>query len=155
MIVEKSGVFTAKTSYDATYDYLSDLAAVVECLPDEVHSVEPRDDDGLNLVADVGPGAYRTQVKFRIAVEETDADGRTLTYTGHGLAPRSKVDLHGQFVLSEVDDGTEVQWSGQADVGGVIASLNADITRTTAHEKIARTIEKIESTLNDHQRADA
>lgn len=153
MIVEQSGVFTAKTSYEATYDYLSDLATVVECLPDEVTSVEPRDDGGLNLVADVGPGAYRTQVKFRIAVEETDEG--TLTYTGHGLAPRSKVDLHGQFVLSEVDDGTEVQWSGQADVGGVIASLNADITRTTAHEKIGRTIERIESTLNDHQRADA
>lgn len=149
MIVERSGQFVVSASYDATLDYLKDAESVVKSLPDEVQSVDSRDDGSLDLVADVGPGMYRTAIKFRVRVDDGGPNSNTVTYTGQGLGPRSKVDLYGQFVVEEHDDGVEVTWSGQADAGGIIASLNADLTRVTADEKITETITKLESALDE------
>ena len=151
MIVERSGQFVVAGSYDATREYLLDAESVVQCLPDEVQSVTVRDDGAVDLVADVGPGMYKTAIKFRVRVADGGVNSDTITYTGQGLGPRSKVDLEGQFVLKERDDGTEVQWSGRADAGGIIASLNVDLTRVTADEKITETITNLESALNEQQ----
>lgn len=118
--IQRSGRFTVDQPRDTVIEFLRDRERVVRCLPDRVESVT-RLGDAVRVVVRVGVSAVRTRVHLTLRKHE---DGeKHIWYTGHGVAARSRVELDGHFTVDAADDGTVIEWRGEARITGILASL--------------------------------
>lgn len=147
MRLEESGTFAVEASAADALAYLTDAEAIPHCLPGEVHSVDPRDDDGVTVEMTASHAGVSEDVRLRFYVDAVDEDAGRVRYSGHGLGSRVKVDLDGEFALDETDDGIRVEWRGVADVGGLLSSLNRGVAGTTVREKLDETAENVQLEL--------
>lgn len=143
MRIEESGSFEVAASPGDALAYLGDVEALPRCLPGEVHGVEPRDDGGVTVSLTASHAGASEDVRLRFYVEEVDEAAGRVTYRGHGLGSRVKVDLDGAFSVEGSGDGARLEWEGVADVGGLLSSLNRGVTGATVREKLAKTAENV------------
>jgi carbon monoxide dehydrogenase subunit G len=129
--IARSGEFVVERPRDAVAELLADPERVARCLPDAVESVEPRGDDAVSAVVVTGTPAVNTRLRVRLrrTADEDGANGRVVTYEGHGSAARSRVDFSGEFGVVAVEGGVRVDWAGEARVGGLLASLGGGVGR--------------------------
>lgn len=138
MRVEESGSFDVAASPEDALAYLTDVEALPRSLPAEVHGVEPRDDGGVTVALTASHAGASQDVRLRLDTTDVDEDAGRVSYVGHGLGSRLKVDVDGEFRLRETGDGTSVEWRGAADLGGLLSSLN----RGAAEVALASTLEE-------------
>lgn len=145
MRLEESGDFTVETTPAAAMEYLSDAESLPHCLPGDVHSVDPRDDGGVNADVTAEAGGASERVRVRLYVDDVDTDAGEVRYSGHGLGSRVKVDLEGEFTLEAADEGasTTVSWRGVADIGGLLSSLNRGPAESVIRGKLVETAENV------------
>lgn len=143
MRVEEAGSFEVEASADEALAYLADVEALPGCLPAEVHGVEPRDDGGVTVAMTASHAGASEDVRLRFYLEEVDEEAGRVTYRGHGLGSRIKVDLDGAFSVEGTGDGARLEWEGAADVGGLLSSLNRGVTGATVREKLTETAENV------------
>lgn len=149
MRLEEAGQFEVAADPDEALAYLTDLEAVTRCLPGEVGGIEPRDDGGVAVELTARQAGASADVRVRFRVDDIDETARTVRYVGHGLGSRVKVDLEGEFALEERPDGTGVAWTGAADVGGLLSSINRGVAATVVREKLAETADNVRSALDE------
>jgi carbon monoxide dehydrogenase subunit G len=148
MRLEESGDFSVERSPTASLEFLADTESLPHCLPGEVHSVEPREVGGVTAEVTASAGGASEDVRVRLYVEETDAEAGRVVYSGHGLGSRVKVDLEGEFTLSENGDGTDIAWRGAADIGGLLSSLNRGPAESVIRGKLHETAENVRLELD-------
>lgn len=143
MRLEESGSFEVAAPAADALSWLTDEEAVPRCLPGEIHGVAPRDDGGVTVELTASHAGASEDIRVRFYVDDVDENAGRVSYSGHGLGSRVKVDLDGEFVLDETADGTRVEWRGAADVGGLLSSLNRGIAGVTVREKLAETADNV------------
>lgn len=62
---------------------------------------------------------------------------------GHGYGSQNIVDLTAEILLSEVEGGTEVRWSSDVRLGGVLASLGQRSVPYVVRRQIEDVLEKV------------
>lgn len=148
MRLEEAGAFEVAAPPAAVIDYLADASSLVDCLPGEVSNRERRDDGGLDLELVASHAGASVAVHVRCSVDEVDPATGRVSYSGHGLGSRMKVDLVGEFEIEETAAGTRIEWRGVADVGGLLSSLNRAPAEVAVRTKLAETADNVRVALD-------
>jgi carbon monoxide dehydrogenase subunit G len=139
------GVFEVSRGRPEAYAFLTDPANVAAALPDtSIAEVRP---DGFTVEARVGVGPMRGTMSTRLDVVEREPDCRAL-YRGQARGLGSIVDLSAGFDLEEIPGGgTRVDWSGEANVSGRLASVAGGLLEPLARKNIERFITAVQDRL--------
>jgi len=121
---------------------LSDPRALAEALP-EVEGVEV---GGESFEASFQPvtglGATPMKVAFTVAERE---EPKRLVVTGHGGAAEYAVRLRAGFELSEADGGTQVDWTLELHIYGVLRSLTQRVIENLAQQQVGAVLASVSS----------
>lgn len=147
MRLEESGTFAVDASPADVLAYLTDVEAIPHCLPGEIDSITPREDGGVTVELTASHAGASEEIRVRFYVETVDREAGRVSYSGHGLGSRVKVDLDGEFALEETEDGLHVEWYGAADIGGLLSSLNRGVAGAAVREKLGETAENVQGEL--------
>jgi uncharacterized protein len=145
------GTFKVGTGRAQVYDFLTDPGKVAAALPD----TKPTDirPDGFTAEARVGVGPMRGTIATRLDMVEREP-GQRAVYKGQGKGLGSVVDLTAGFSLRDADSGgTAVDWSGDANVQGRLASMAGGMLEPLARKNIERFIESVRVSLEQQSKA--
>ena len=142
-----SGAYSVPIPTDRAYTVLQDPAVLAKSMP------------GCDRLEQVGDDEYRMVMKLMIASITGQFDGRiSITDKSPPESFRLNVEgkgkpgfLKGSGVLhfSPSQDGAEVQYAGEVQVGGAIAAVGQRLIDTTARMMIKRFFENLSKHLNE------
>ncbi len=110
-----------------------------KCLPD-VKSIEVESPDKFTATVRVGVGLIRTDLKFRIQIEEKQPiDFAHISATASGSGNNILLDL--KVYLKEMQEGTELRYSSEVNVAGMMAGLGQRMISDTAGKTVKSVFE--------------
>jgi carbon monoxide dehydrogenase subunit G len=124
------GTVTIGAPRAEVYAFLTDPSKVTQCAPD-VQAVELGDDDSFKVTVRVGVGPVRATFVLEVTWLERVAP-ESARARAKGSAPGSAVNLTALMRLSEVPEGTRLDWQTDVVVAGTIASVGARLLQGTA-----------------------
>jgi len=139
------GKYLLKTSNEKVWEFITDPARISKCLP-ELKSLEVEGQDKFVAVVRVGVGLIRTDFKIRIEiVGKTPVSNVQLKAVGAGSG--SSVIIDTVIELKETPNGTELIYTSDAKIGGMIASLAQRVIKDAAEKTIADIFECVKQQL--------
>jgi carbon monoxide dehydrogenase subunit G len=120
---------------DEVWAKLSDPRSLGAALP-AVESVEVDGDDGFEATFRAETGLGATPMKVAFAVAEREAPAR-LVVSGHGGAAEYAVRLRAAFELAEASGGSDVRWTLELHLHGVLRSLTQRVIEQVARQQVA------------------
>ena len=134
------GKYELKAPREKVWTFITDAAKISKCLPD-LKSLDVGNEDRFLAVVRVGVGLIRTDFKFRIEiVEKNPIDRVKLKAVGAGSG--SSVQVHLTIELKEAQ-GTELFYSSDVTIAGMIASLGQRVIKDAAEKTVAGVFECI------------
>jgi hypothetical protein len=133
------GTCIIKAQRERVFDFITDPNKIGRCFPD-MKSLQMEGEDKFVAIVKVGIGFLRGDFKFHIAIVEKQPPSR-VRLQGNGSGAGSNVDLSTVIELTEVADGTKLDYKADAKLVGAIAAL--------AQRVIGSTTEKTINTLFD------
>jgi carbon monoxide dehydrogenase subunit G len=143
--VKLQGAHTLAAPRQAVWELLTDPERLAKCLP------------GCEKLETVGPDKYRVAIKFVLAAfSNSYAGGVELSEKKPPVSLRMKVEGkggpgfmrgEGTLTLKENKTGTEVQYAGEAQVGGLIAAVGQRMIEAAARRIIGQFFESAEEQL--------
>jgi carbon monoxide dehydrogenase subunit G len=122
--VHFAGNVQIQSPRDRVWAFVTDPQAVGRCVPGLEH-LEVIDADHFRAVVRAGIGPVRGKFSFDVAWQELSEPGHA-RMTARGKAPGSGVTVDSGMDLTETADGaTELAWSADVVVHGMIASVGA------------------------------
>jgi carbon monoxide dehydrogenase subunit G len=139
------GAFDVPGNPPEVYAFLTDPGQVAAVLPDaRVTEVRP---DGFSVDARVGVGPMRGTMSTRLDMIER-LPGQRAVYRGQARGLGSVVDLTASFRLeTSAGGGTTVEWGGEANVSGRLASVAGGMLEPLARKNIERFINAVQDRL--------
>jgi carbon monoxide dehydrogenase subunit G len=140
-----SGTVEIKAPRDRVWAFVDDPHQVASCAPG-VESVEVHPDGTVTAHAKVaiGPIGFR----FDAAGEYTArVEGEHASVRGRAKAPGTAVDGTAQMRLTDIEDGTRMDWEADVQFSGTIANLGARLIQGTANRLIAQGFACVKSKL--------
>ena len=135
------GKYELKAVREKVWTFIIDPAKISKCLP-ELKSLDVESEDRFFAVVRVGVGMIRADFKLRIEIlEKNPMDSVKLRGVGTGSG--SSVQVHLTIELKETLEGTELLYSSDVTIGGIIASLGQRVIRETAEKTVASVFECI------------
>jgi len=131
------GTVTIGAPRAEVYAFLTDPARVSQCAPD-VQRVELIDEERFKVTARVGVGPIRATFALDVSWLERVAP-ESARARAKGAAPGSAVNLTALMTLSELPEGTRLDWQTEVVVAGAIASVGARLLQGTA-DRIANQV---------------
>lgn len=120
---------------DEVWARLSDPRSLGEALP-AVESVEIGGVDSFEATFRPTTGLGTTLMKVAFEVAERDEPSR-LVVSGHGGAAEYAVRLRAAFELAEAEGGTDVRWTLELHLHGVLRSLTQRVIEQVARQQVA------------------
>jgi uncharacterized protein len=139
--VKISGSYTLPLPQERAYQIMQDPEILARAIP------------GCEGLERIGPDEYRMKMKMTLAslsgafegkvriTEQTPPDSFRLVVEGSGRVGFVKGD--GLLKLSPVEDGTEVSYEGEAQVGGTMAAVGQRLIDGTAKMMIRKFFDKL------------
>jgi carbon monoxide dehydrogenase subunit G len=133
--------YALKASRENVWMFITDPAKISKCLP-ELKSLEVEDEDRFVAVVRVGVGLIKTDFKLRIeTVEKTPISSVKLKAVGAGSG--SSVVIDTVIELKEIHDGTELFYSSDVKIGGIVVGLGQRVFKDAAEKTVAGIFECI------------
>jgi uncharacterized protein len=147
MKLQYSGQEKIPTSKDAVWAFVTDLEKVGWCLPD-VEAVTLRDAAHLEAVVRVGVGPVRGKFKLDLELQpDAAANTMSMRVTGGGFG--SAVDLTAGAAIADAGDGTTtLDWKGEAQVRGPVATVGGRVLDAQARKLIEQTFANVRTRLS-------
>lgn len=140
--------FQVNEPIDKVWDYLSDPHKIVTCVPG-ASLTEQIDDSNYKGEVTLKFGPVKAKYNGQITFEELDVDNRKMTLKGKGLDSKGKgsADMTMNGVLKEVDGGTEVNYSMQVTIVGMLAQFGSrlitDVSNSVFDQFVANFKDKL------------
>jgi uncharacterized protein len=150
--MQLEGSFEVPAARDDVYGFLTDWSRVAPILPD-VSSYEVQDADTVALQARVGVSAIQGVMRSRLTIVDREP-GRRAQYRGRATGLGSNVDLEMSFRLEDAGSGTEVQWSGTANIAGRLATVTAGLLEPIARKNLEVFVDAVQGGLGSELAAD-
>jgi carbon monoxide dehydrogenase subunit G len=139
------GKYELKTSKEKVWTFIIDPAKISKCLPD-LKSLQVEGEDRFVAVVRVGVGLIRADFKFRIEiVGKSPISSVQLKAVGAGSG--SSVVIDTVIELKETPEGTELFYSSDAKIGGMVVSLGQRVIKDAAEKTVAGIFECIKQQL--------
>lgn len=140
--------FQVNEPIDKVWDYLSDPHKIVTCVPG-ASLTEQIDDNNYKGEVTLKFGPVKAKYNGQITFEELDVENRKMTLNGKGLDSKGKgsADMIMNGVLKEVDGGTEVSYSMQVTIVGMLAQFGSrlitDVSNSVFDQFVANFKDKL------------
>ncbi len=146
MIITHQGDFQVSRPRQEVYDFLTDPERFAPLLP-HFKSLEVTDPNNFVVKIKVGVSHIRGTATVRLSNQERRPPEHA-SYTGTGSMAGGSVSLGASFDLAEVEGGTRVNWQGQAQVFGKIASVARGLLEPLTRKNIQALIDSLQGALD-------
>lgn len=132
----------------AVWAFVQDPERVARCLPD-VQDVQVTGPNQMVATVNVGVGMVRGKFKFDIEVHpDADANRVNVVVKGGGLG--SVVDMTaGANIVDNGDGTTTLDWNGDADMRGPIATVGGRMLDPQAQKLIQKTFQNMSAMVSE------
>jgi len=116
---------------ERVFEALNDPSVLQKCIPG-CESLEKASDNQYNAKLSAGVGAIKSKFTATVTISDLVAPSHyKLTVDCKGQP--GFVKGSGEFNLEESDGGTEIKYTGEVNVGGMIASVGQRMIQSTAN----------------------
>ena len=145
MGIRFEGDFEVERSPQDTFDFLSDPEKFAPFLPD-FEEVEADGERNWTLKVKVGVSQIKGAATVKLHLEESQPPERA-HYRGKGKLAAGSVNIKAGFDLEETEAGTQVNWHGEIQVFGRLASLGGGLLKPLARKNIQKLIDSLQEAL--------
>jgi len=157
MAIKFSGVFEVKKKPEEVYDFLTDPNRFASLLPD-FQNLMVHDATHFTLKVNVGISYIKGSADVKLELAEADRPRRA-QYKGQGAMGGGNVTMVAAFDLLPIADGvaegivvetvlgTKVNWQGEAQIFGRLASVAGGMLEPLGKKQIQRLIDGLQSAL--------
>ena len=145
MAIRFSGEFEVKKKPEEVYDFLTDPDRFAPLLP-EFQSLLVQDTTHFAVKVNVGISYIKGSADVRMELAEADRPRRA-QYKGQGAVPGGSVTMVAGFDLAGTALGTKVNWQGEAQIFGRLASVAGGLLEPLGKKQIQKLIDGLQSAL--------
>ena len=157
MAIKFSGEFQVKKNPDEVYDFLTDPNRFAPLLP-EFQSLSVQDPTHFAVKVNVGISYIKGSADVRMELAEADRPRRA-QYKGQGAVGGGNVTMVAGFDLAPIADataeatalgttvGTKVNWQGEAQIFGRLASVAGGLLEPLGKKQIQKLIDGLQAAL--------
>ena len=145
MAIKLSGEFTVKKSPDKVYEFLTDPNKFAPLLP-EFQSLSMQDEKHFTVKVNVGISYIKGAANVKLELTEADRPRRA-QYKGQGAVAGGSVTVIASFDLTESGDGTKVNWQGEAQIFGPLASAAGGLLEPLGKKQVQKLIDALQRAL--------
>jgi len=140
-----SGDFITPRNIDDVYQFLSDPNKFGPLLPD-FQSMTVQDTTHFAVKVRVGVGNIRGTAEIKLELTEATRPHRA-QYKGQGTAVGSQITVTAGFDLSPAAEGTRVDWQGEANIFGKLASMAGGMLEPLGRKNIQKLIDGLQKAI--------
>jgi carbon monoxide dehydrogenase subunit G len=141
-----SGEFEVPDQPQEVYDFLTDPNRFAPLLPD-FQGLTVQDATHFTVRVSVGIAHIRGTAETRMELAECDPPKRAV-YHGQGALAGGCITMTASFDLSPSGPGTRVQWRGEAQIFGRLASVAGGLLEPLAKKNLQKLIDALRSALS-------
>jgi uncharacterized protein len=145
MAIKFSGGFEAKKKPEEVYDFLIDPNRFAPLLPD-FQSLAVQDAKHFSVKVNVGISYIKGSADVKMELAEADRPRRA-QYKGQGAVAGGNVTMVAGFDLTPTTDGTKVNWQGEAQIFGRLASVAGGLLEPLGKKQIQKLIDGLQAAL--------
>src|SRR6266853_60509 len=145
MAIRFSGEFEVKKKPEEVYDFLTDPDRFAALLP-EFQSLLVRDSTHFAVKVNVGISYIKGSADVKMELAEADRPRRA-QYKGQGAVAGGSVTMVAGFDLAGTALGTKVNWQGEAQIFGRLASVAGGLLEPLGKKQIQKLIDGLQSAL--------
>ena len=145
MAIKLSGEFEIKKTPDAVYEFLTDPNKFAPLLP-EFQGVTVLDATHFNVKVNVGISHIKGTADVKMELAQADRPTRA-QYKGQGSVAGGNVSMIAGFDLSPNGEGTKVNWQGEAQIFGRLASVAGGLLEPLGKKQVQKLIDALQAAL--------
>ena len=145
MAIKFSGEFQVKRSPEEVYDFLTDPHKFAPLLP-EFQNVTVQDAGHFSVKLNVGVSYIKGTADVKMELSEGDRPRRA-QYKGQGSVAGGNMTMISGFDLTPAGDGTKVNWQGEAQIFGRLASVAGGLLEPLGKKQIQKLIDGLQAAL--------
>lgn len=149
MAIKFSGAFEVKKNQDEVYVFLTDPSRFAPLLP-EFQNLTMEDATHFTVKVNVGVSYIKGAAQVKMELAEAEHPRRAL-YKGQGSVGGGNVALVASFDLAPVSESsngeTRVQWQGEAQVFGRLASVAGGLLEPLGKKQLQKLIDSLQAAL--------
>ncbi|HMB82617.1 MAG TPA: SRPBCC domain-containing protein [Terriglobales bacterium] len=145
MAIKFSGEFEAKKKPEEVYDFLIDPNRFAPLLP-EFQSLAVQDAKHFSVKVNVGISYIKGSADVKMELAEADRPRRA-QYKGQGAVAGGNVTMVAGFDLTPTTNGTKVNWQGEAQIFGRLASVAGGLLEPLGKKQIQKLIDGLQAAL--------
>jgi carbon monoxide dehydrogenase subunit G len=143
--IKFSGEFEVKKKPEDVYDFLIDPNRFAALLPD-FQGLSVQDAKHFAVKLNVGISYIKSSADVKMELAEADRPRRA-QYKGQGAVAGGNVTIVAEFDLSPTTLGTKVNWQGEAQIFGRLASVAGGLLEPLGKKQIQKLIDGLQSAL--------
>ena len=145
MAIKFGGNFDVRRQPEEVYEFLTDPSRFAPLLPD-YQSVSVQDPEHFTVKVNVGISHIKGTADVRMTLAEARRPERAL-YKGQGSVAGGNVSMTAGFDLSAENGGTKVQWQGEAQIFGRLASVAGGLLEPLGKKQVQKLIDSLQAAL--------
>jgi len=145
MAIKFSGEFEVKKKPEDVFDFLTDPNRFAALLPD-FQGLSVQDAEHFTVKLNVGISYIKGSADVKMELSEADRPRRA-QYKGQGSVAGGNVTIIAGFDLSGIALGTKVNWQGEAQIFGRLASVAGGLLEPLGKKQIQKLIDGLQSAL--------
>ncbi len=143
------GIHQIAARRERVFQALTDPVVLQKCIPG-CQELEKTGENQYNAKLSAGVGPVKGVFAATVTLKDITAPSHyTLVVEGKGQP--GFVKGTGSLTLSEEGDGTTIQYSGEVNIGGIIASVGQRMIQATAQLLAGRFFNALETEARNHQ----
>lgn len=145
MAIKLSGEFEINKTPDAVYEFLTDPNKFAPLLP-EFQGVTVLDATHFHVKVNVGISHIKGTADVKMELAQADRPTRA-QYKGQGSVAGGNVSMIAGFDLSPNGEGTKVNWQGEAQIFGRLASVAGGLLEPLGKKQVQKLIDALQAAL--------
>jgi len=146
MAIKFSGEFEVKKKPEEVYDFLTDPNRFAPLLPD-FQGLAVQDAKHFTVKLNVGISYIKGSADVKMELAEADRPRRA-QYKGQGAVAGGNVTIVAGFDLSGTALGTKVNWQGESQIFGRLASIAGGLLEPLGKKQVQKLIDGLHSALS-------
>ncbi len=145
MAIKFAGEFEVKKKPEEVYDFLTDPNKFAPLLP-EFQGITVQDATHFTVKVNVGISYIKGAADVKMELAEAQRAQRA-QYKGQGSVAGGNVTMVAGFDLAPVASGTKVNWQGEAQIFGRLASVAGGLLEPLGKKQIQKLIDGLQAAL--------
>jgi carbon monoxide dehydrogenase subunit G len=145
MAINFGGEFLVKRTRDEVYDFLTDPRRFAPLLP-EYEGMSVDDETHFRVKVKVGVSYIKGSAEVNMHLTEAERPNRAV-YQGRGNVAGGGATMTAGFDLLDGPEGTQVNWKGEAQVFGKLASMAGGLLQPLAKKNVEKLIAGLREAL--------